>query len=97
MNTAKRFYLNCPYAEKDDAKDLGAKWDQGARKWFVPDDIDTDLFRKWWPEEVAAAIAFLLSPPAAAIVGACLFVDGGTDAMLHPRSPEGWEVTGIEV
>jgi len=54
MNKTKRFYLNCPYAEKDDAKDLGAKWDQGVRKWFVPDDIDTDLFRKWWPGEVAA-------------------------------------------
>ena len=54
MNTTKRFYLNCPYAEKDDAKDLGAKLDQGARKWFVPDDIDTDLFKKWWPGEVAA-------------------------------------------
>ena len=54
MNTTKRFYLNCPYAEKNDAKDLGAKWDQRARKWFVPDDIDTDLFRKWWPGEVAA-------------------------------------------
>ena len=54
MTTTKRFYLNCPYAEKDDAKDLGAKWDQRARKWFVPDDIDTDLFKKWWPQEVAA-------------------------------------------
>lgn len=48
------------------------------------------------PEEVAAAICFLLSEGAGAIVGACLFVDGGTDAMLHPISPQGWEVTGIE-
>ena len=56
MTTKSRFYLNCPYAEKDDAKDLGAEGDQGARKWFVPDDIDPELFRKWWPEEVAAEV-----------------------------------------
>ncbi|WP_395690151.1 SDR family oxidoreductase [Nocardioides sp.] len=48
------------------------------------------------PEEVAAAIGFLLSEPAANIVGAVLFVDGGTDAMLHPISPPGWEVGPIE-
>ena len=48
------------------------------------------------PEEVAAAIGFLLSEPAANIVGAVLFVDGGTDAMLHPVSPPGWEVGPIE-
>lgn len=47
------------------------------------------------PEEVAATIAFLLSDGAANIVGVCLFVDGGTDAMLHPISPQGWEVTDI--
>ena len=57
MSKTKPFYLECPYAEKDEAKDLGAKWDQRARKWFVPDDIDTDLFKKWWPQEVAADTA----------------------------------------
>ena len=46
------------------------------------------------PEEVAEAIVFLLS--AANIVGAVLYVDGGTDAMLHPISPPGWEVGPIE-
>jgi len=25
-----------------------------------------------------------------------LYVDGGTDAMLHPISPAGWEVGPIE-
>ena len=54
MSKAKRFYLECPYAEKDEAKDLGARWDSDARKWFVPVDIDKTPFKKWWPQEVAA-------------------------------------------
>jgi NAD(P)-dependent dehydrogenase (short-subunit alcohol dehydrogenase family) len=41
------------------------------------------------PGEVAATIAFLLSDQASLIVGTTVFVDGGTDAMMHPRRPEG--------
>ena len=36
------------------------------------------------PEQIAAAIAFLLSPEAAFCCGTVLFVDGGTDALLRP-------------
>ena len=49
MSKEGRFYLACPYAEKDEAKSLGARWDAGAKKWYVPDDVDKDLFEKWWP------------------------------------------------
>ena len=29
-------YLNVPYAEKDEAKSLGAKWDKSKKKWYMP-------------------------------------------------------------
>ena len=48
---ANRFYLDVPYAEKDDAKEKGAWWDNQVRKWYVPDGVDTELFRKWFQGE----------------------------------------------
>ena len=36
------------------------------------------------PEQIAAAIVFLLSPEASFCCGSILFVDGGTDALLRP-------------
>jgi NAD(P)-dependent dehydrogenase (short-subunit alcohol dehydrogenase family) len=47
------------------------------------------------PEEVAATIGFLLSEQASLVVGATLFVDGGTDAIMHPMKPEGMNVPAI--
>ena len=42
-------------------------------------------------------IGFLLSDASSLIVGSVLFVDGGTDALLHPMRPEGMEVNPIVV
>ncbi|MFL9917390.1 DUF5710 domain-containing protein [Paraburkholderia fungorum] len=41
--------LNVPYAEKDEAKALGARWDPPARKWRVPSNIDHGPFARWMP------------------------------------------------
>jgi len=51
----KRFYLNCPFDEKDMCKSLGGRWDNDLRKWYVPADLDTDDFRRWWPSDVIDA------------------------------------------
>ena len=40
-------YLNVPYAEKDTAKSLGAKWDAAKKKWYAPENLDISLFSKW--------------------------------------------------
>ena len=52
----------------------------------------TAIGRDGRAEEIAAPIAFLLSDAASLVVGSVLYVDGGTDAILHPNSPEGWAV-----
>lgn len=52
------------------------------------DAFPNALDRPGRPEEVAAVIAFLLSEQASHVVGSLLYVDGGTDAMLHPERPQ---------
>ena len=42
-----RVYLNVPYAEKDAARRLGARWDASRRKWYVPDGSDLGPFQRW--------------------------------------------------
>ncbi len=39
------------------------------------------------PEQIAAAMAFLLGPDAAFCCGSVVFVDGGSDALLNPGHP----------
>lgn len=39
--------LNVPFAEKDEAKQLGARWDPKRRKWCVPAGVDLAPFSRW--------------------------------------------------
>ena len=40
-------FLTVPYAEKDEAKALGAHWNPTRRRWYVPDGVATAAFAKW--------------------------------------------------
>ena len=46
--------LNVPYAERDQAEALGALWEPSRRCWYVPDGLDLQPFRRWFPEQVAS-------------------------------------------
>jgi hypothetical protein len=41
----QKIFLNVPYREKDEAKYHGAKWDAGAKKWFVFERVPEALKR----------------------------------------------------
>ena len=57
-----RTYLAVPYAEKDDAKQLGAKWDRQAKAWYVPAGVDLEAFTAWLPSRDSVHIAVDASP-----------------------------------
>lgn len=58
-----RLYLNVPYAEKDEAKKLGAKWDPTLKKWYCKDlnPMDENIsycfpYLKWILGQTGSAI-----------------------------------------
>lgn len=42
--------LKVPFAEKDEAKRLGARWDAAIKKWYVPAGVDLAPFARWTQE-----------------------------------------------
>lgn len=49
MGDAMRMDLKVPFAEKDAAKKLGARWDAARKLWYVEDKVDLAPFAKWAP------------------------------------------------
>jgi hypothetical protein len=49
-----RCYLTVPFAQKDAAKGLGAKWGPARKIWYVPEGLDTAAFQRWFPEDTEA-------------------------------------------
>ena len=86
--TPERTYLAVPYDEKDDAKQLGAKWDRAEKAWFVPAGVSLEAFTPWLPAKGSVYIAVDANPAeqfAEAIRGAGLQLDGlpQMDGKLH--------------
>ena len=42
-------FLKVPFAEKDEAKALGARWNGERKSWYVPDGKPTEAFERWLP------------------------------------------------
>ncbi len=43
-------HLNVPFLEKDEAKRLGARWNSGTKRWYVPAGVDRTPFTRWLPD-----------------------------------------------
>lgn len=46
---AMRLDLKVPFAEKDRAKKLGARWDASRKLWYIDGTVDAVLFAQWQP------------------------------------------------
>ena len=84
----ERTYLAVPYAEKDDAKQSGAKWDRAEKAWFVPAGVSLKAFTPWLPAKGSVYIAVDANPAeqfAEAIRECGLQLDGPPqmDGQLH--------------
>jgi hypothetical protein len=53
-----KIYLNVPFAQKDAAKALGAKWDAAHKKWYVPASINITPFARWQSEAASSELSF---------------------------------------
>lgn len=56
-------FLKVPFAEKEEAKALGARWNGERKSWYVPDGKPTEPFARW---AAASGAEYLPAKPAGA-------------------------------
>lgn len=56
MISQESIFLDCPFAEKDEAKQLGAKFDWNQKKWYIPVGLEIEPFSKWLPKTTTKII-----------------------------------------
>ena len=47
-----RVYLECPYHEKEQVKELGARWDNTQRRWYAPPGTNLEPLIPWMKERI---------------------------------------------
>src|SRR6185437_7930287 len=90
----QRVYLAVPFDEKDDAKEIGARWDGRSKAWYVPPGTDLAPFTSWLPAQNSVQIAVDANPVeqfAEALRESGLRLDGPPvmDGQLHRVAVEG--------
>ncbi|WP_265949148.1 DUF5710 domain-containing protein [Dechloromonas sp. A34] len=90
-----RLDLKVPFAEKDAAKKLGARWDSARKIWYVVGQEDSAPFAKWSPtphDESSPVPAPQNKAPALTRSAGKVYV--GSDYVEHPRLCEclPWDV-----
>jgi hypothetical protein len=62
-----RINLSTPFAEKEEVKALGAKWDASKKTWYIADVDDLTPFLRWIPnaESFAASVGGSTQKPKA--------------------------------
>ncbi|AZN35319.1 DUF5710 domain-containing protein [Iodobacter ciconiae] len=85
-----RVNLKVPFAEKDSAKALGARWDAAKKVWYIIDKADLSPFLQWMDEKSAAPLA--QAPLAKVSAAKPLPLLPGVDYDSPP-----WEVTDHDI
>ena len=47
-----RVYLECPYHERVQVKELGARWDHTQRRWYAPPGTNLEPLIPWMKERI---------------------------------------------
>lgn len=92
-----RLNLKVPFAEKDQAKKLGARWDAGRKTWYIDDGkVDPAPFARWspTPDDGSAGDAPARKPVAAKRQSVASKVQVGRHYVEQPRVCDcpPWEV-----
>jgi len=82
-----RVYLTVPYAQKDMAKRLGARWDADRKAWYADNRKPLAPFRMWGAAAVAAAPVAKPKPARPVLVAEAVaesIVTAGIDRLINP-------------
>ena len=55
-------FLKVPFAEKEEAKALGARWNNERKSWYVPDGKPVEAFERWLPPGGADFVPAVAKP-----------------------------------
>ncbi|MDI1244452.1 MAG: DUF5710 domain-containing protein [Rhodoferax sp.] len=74
-----RINLTTPFAEKDQVKALGARWDAAKKLWYIQDVADLEPFQRWMPKETPKET--VPSMQAGSVTGPAGVADCGCDVL----------------